>query len=162
MSRPVLHLFCGKIGSGKSTLAARVAQAEGGVLVSEDGWLKALFGDEMQTGADFVRFSARLRAAMGPHVVALLRAGQSVALDFQANTLESRDWMRGLIEASGAAHVLHHIDLPDALCLERLAARNAGGGHEFAVTEAMFRRFSAAFVAPSEAEGFVIERHAEA
>ena len=131
-------------------------------MIAEDGWLKALYGHEMQTGADFVRFSARLRAAMGPHVVALLQAGHSVVLDFQANTVESRAWMRGLIEASGAAHVLHYLDLPDAVCLERLRGRNAGGAHEFALTDAQFERFSAHFVAPTEAEGFVIERHGEA
>jgi hypothetical protein len=37
----------------------------------------------------------------------LLNAGVSVVLDFPANTAEQRDWMRGILNATGAAHRLH-------------------------------------------------------
>lgn len=156
---PVLHMLCGKIAAGKSTLAATLARAPGTVLISEDDWLKALFADEMTTGADYLRCSARLQTAMAPHVAAVLRAGVSVVLDFPANTVAQRRWMRGVVDESGAAHLLHLLDVPDDVCLDRLRARNADGNHPFAATEAQFRRFTAHFAAPTEAEGFVIIRH---
>ena len=156
---PVLHMMCGKIASGKSTLAQDLARAEGAVLISEDTWLHALYGDEMRTVADFVRCSRQLRQAIGPHVVDMLRAGVSVVLDFQANTLDSRAWMRGLFEEAGVAHRLHLLDVPDEVCLARLRARNAAGDHAFAVTDAQFHQVSKHFVAPAVEEGFDVVTH---
>jgi hypothetical protein len=88
--KPVLHLLCGKIASGKSTLAGQLAEELGTVLISEDRWLDGLYGDQMETLRDYVRFAGKLRAMMGPHVAGLLRAGISVVLDFPANTVETR------------------------------------------------------------------------
>ncbi|WP_374213319.1 AAA family ATPase [Psychromarinibacter sediminicola] len=152
-------MLCGKIAAGKSTLAARLARAPGTVLIAEDVWLGALFADQMSSGADYVRCSGRLRAAMGPHVVSLLEAGVSVVLDFPANTVAQRGWMREILEASGAGHRLHLLDPPDAVCLARLRARNAQGDHPFAATEAQFHRFSRHFAPPGPDEGFTIVRH---
>lgn len=154
-----LHLLCGKIAAGKSTLAAQLAKQDGTVLISEDAWLSALFSDEMSTGADYVRCAAKLRSAMGPHVTALLRAGVSVVLDFPANTVETRAWMRGLFESAQAQHQLHLLDVPDELCLARLHRRNTQGDHAFIATDEQFRQFSKHFAPPSPEEGFDIVRH---
>lgn len=159
---PMLHLLCGKIAAGKSTLAARLAKAEGAILLSEDAWLAALYGDEMKTLADFVHYSGRLRGIMEPHVASLLRTGVSVVLDFAANTVETRAWMRRILDATGARHKLHVLTPPDEVCLARLRARNARGEHPFAATEAQFERVSKHFVPPSEEEGFVIMVHEDA
>lgn len=153
---PTLHMMCGKIASGKSTLAARLARADGTILLAEDDWLSALFSGEMSSPSDYVRCSSKLRRIIGPHVVSLLHAGVSVVLDFPANTLEQRAWLRGLIKASGADHQLHVLNPSDALCLARLRERNAHGDHPFAVTEAQFLRLSKHFVAPSPDEGFTL------
>lgn len=150
----VLHLICGKIAAGKSTLAATLAAPDNTVLISEDAWLSALFGEDMSTAQDFVRCSQKLRGIMGPHVQALLAAGTSVVLDFQANTVESRTWMRGLIYGVAADHTLHVLNPPDAVCLARLKARNESGTHPFTVTEAQFHQFAQHFVMPSPDEGF--------
>ncbi len=158
-NEPTLHMICGKIAAGKSTLAAELAQAPGHVRLSEDAWLAALYGEEMANLQDYVRYGARLRAVVGPHVAALLREGVSVVLDFQANTREARGWMRGILKESGAAHVLHVLDVPDEVCLARLAARNAAGGHEFAPSEAQFREISRYFSLPTPEEGFAIKWH---
>ena len=56
------------------------------------------FAGDLKTIEDYGRLSARLRAAMGPHVVDILRQGLSVVLDFPANTVKNRDWMRALPE----------------------------------------------------------------
>lgn len=156
---PTLHILCGKIASGKSTLAAQLGARDGTVVMSEDVWLAGLFGDQMATGADFMRFSGKLRSTMAPHVVAMLNSGLSVVLDFAANTVEQRAWMRGLVEESGAHHRLHVLDTDEEVCLARLKVRNAGGTHPFDVSEELFRRFSRNFVLPGPEEGFEVMIH---
>lgn len=155
----MLHMMCGKIAAGKSTLAAQLGRAEGTILVAEDTWLQALFADQMASPADYLRCSSKLRAIIGPHVSSLLRAGVSVVLDFPANTVEQRDWMRTILATSRAAHQLHVMLATDEICLARLRERNARGDHPFAVTDEQFRRFSKHFVAPSPDEGFNIVLH---
>ncbi|MGY6704817.1 AAA family ATPase [Roseinatronobacter sp.] len=151
---PTLHLLCGKIASGKSTLAAELSRADGTVVVSEDDWLSGLFSGKISSISDYMRCMSKLRKVMGPHVVSLLNEGVSVVLDFQANTIASRDWMRGILEQTTAAHQLHVLDVPDKICIARLHARNAQGDHQFAATEEQFRQISKHFVAPSREEGF--------
>ncbi|KKB05148.1 AAA family ATPase [Pantoea anthophila] len=158
-SRATLHLLCGKMASGKSTLAAELGAAPGCVVISEDQWLAALWQDEMQSVADYVRCAAKLRTAMTPHLVALLNAGVSVVLDFPANTRANRDWMRSVIQCSQADHCLHYLDMPDALCLSRLHARNQCGSHVFAATGEQFSLITRYFEPPHEDEGFNLVRH---
>jgi predicted kinase len=149
----------GKIGAGKSTLARQLAAQPATLLICEDHWTSHLFGPELKTRADYARLSARLRAAVGPHIVAILRQGLSVALDFPANTVKQRTWMRGLIADAGVAHEMHVLDAPDEVCLMRLRARNASGTHPFHVSDADFAAFSAHYVPPSREEGFNVVTH---
>lgn len=154
-----LHLLCGKVASGKSTLTAQLGSLNGTVTIAEDDWLNALYSSEMSSLSDYVRCMSKLRNVIGSHVASLLNAGVSVVLDFQANTLASRDWMRSILEQTGAAHQLHVLDVPDDVCIARLHARNAQGDHPFAATEKQFRQLSKHFVAPSPDEGFNIVFH---
>ena len=153
---PVLHMLCGKIAAGKSTLAHQLASQPSTVLISEDYWLSRLFKDEMHTVADFIRYSRRLRDAMGSHVEALLKAGVSVVLDFHANTVASRQWMRGIFERAGASHRLHYLNVPDDICKARLRQRNVDGTHDFAASHAEFEEITSYFVPPSDDEGFEV------
>ncbi|MBS8272163.1 ATP-binding protein [Thalassospira tepidiphila] len=154
-----LHMLCGKIAAGKSTLAAELARKPGTVLIAEDEWLSTLFGDQMRSVADYVRVSEKLRGVMGPHVAMLLRCGVSVVLDFPANTVGLRNWMRGIVEEAGAEHVLHYLDLEDDVCIARLRVRNRAGTHQFAASDAQFHQINAAFVPPSVDEGFNVVTH---
>lgn len=52
--QPTLHLLCGKIAAGKSTLSAKLMETPNTILVSEDSWLAALYGEQMQSVADYV------------------------------------------------------------------------------------------------------------
>jgi predicted kinase len=122
-------------------------------------WLGTLYRDEQKTLEDYVRNSRRLREVMGDHVVALLKAGVSVVLDFPANTPASRQWMRSLIERAGADHRLHFLDVPDDVCKARLRARNAAGTHAFNTSDAEFDLFTSYFVPPSADEGFEVTFH---
>ncbi|MCJ7872024.1 ATP-binding protein [Phaeobacter sp. J2-8] len=153
-----LHMLCGKIASGKSTLAHQLVR-DGGVLVAEDEWLGALFGEQMKTGADYMRCAGKLRSIMAPHLVSLLNAGTSIVLDFPANTVGQRGWMREILAGTTADHQMHVLDTPDEDCLARLAKRNAAGDHPFAVTEDQFWQFSKHFSPPTADEGFNLILH---
>jgi len=76
-----------------------------------------------------------------------------VVLDFPANTLAVRAWMRDLFERAGSAHRLHYLDLPDDECRRRLHLRNAAG-QQVPVSDEMFDLITAYFVAPTADEGF--------
>jgi predicted kinase len=158
-SNTMLHLVCGKVAAGKSTLTAKLASVPGAVLISEDNWLATLYRDDMHSMADYVRVSPRLREAMGPHIESLLKLGVSVVLDFPANTIASRAWMRGLFERGGADHRLHFLDVPDDVCRARMHARNRAGGHEFAPTDETFALIARYFVPPGDEEGFNVVRY---
>lgn len=156
-----LHLLCGKICAGKSTLAATLVARPRTILLAQDHWLSHLYPGEIMTLADYDRREAQLCAAMAAHIEDLLRAGVDIVLDFPANTPETRAWMRGLIDRSHAAHVLHYLDLPDDICRTRLHARNTAGTHAYTVSDAEFDEFTSYFVPPDETEGFnvvIVER----
>ena len=157
--RPTLFLVCGKIAAGKSTLAQTLASGPSTLLLSEDHWLSTLYPEEVSTLDDYVRCSARLKQVIGPHVVSLLKEGVSVVMDFPANTLQQRRWLRGLGEASSAHHELHFLDVPDHVCKRRLRERNRSGQHPYQTDEKNFDLVSRYFVPPSEDEGFNLITH---
>ncbi|WP_299423981.1 ATP-binding protein [uncultured Shimia sp.] len=153
------HLVCGYAASGKSTLAKQLAQAHGAVVLSEDQLLAALYADELQGLSDYLRSTRRLRAAIGPHVVALLQAGQAVVMDFAANTVEARRWLIGLARQAEVPVTLHHLTVSKQLCWQRALARNQTGQHEFQLSQAQFEQLAAHFEPPDAAEGFALVRH---
>jgi predicted kinase len=159
-ARPTtLYLLCGRIAAGKSTLARRLATRPATLLITMDDWMSILFPTENRTLEDFTLLSARLRTAMGPHVVSILRHDLSVVLDFPANTVRWRSWMRSLIADANVAHELHVLDVPDVICKERLRQRNESGEHKYQVDEATYDQFMSYFVVPTPDEGFTIVVH---
>lgn len=154
-------MLCGKVASGKSTLASALAQEHGAVVIDEDTWLHALFSDQMTSITGYIYYSAKLREVMGPHIVSLLNKGTSVVLDFHANTIQARNWMKGILEQTNATHKLHLLDVSEEVCLARLRARNAAGDHPFAATPEQFLQLSKHFVTPSKDEGFDIVVHTD-
>ena len=152
-------MVCGKVAAGKTTLCWALGQEPGTIVVAQDHWMSNLYPEELRTVADYIRLVPRLHAAMGPHIVDLLRADVSVVLDWPANTIKSRAWMRSLFEAAGADHRLHVLDVPDAVCLGRLRARNAEGTHPFNVSEDEFVELTGYFEVPLAAEGFDLVIH---
>ncbi len=153
------HLVCGYAASGKSTLAQQLAQSHQAIVLSEDQWLSALFAEELHSLADYVRCTARLRRALGPHVVALLQANQAVVMDFAANTIEARAWLVGLAREVGVTPSLHFLDVPQGDCWQRAQARNQAGSHEFQLSKDQFDKLALHFERPDEAEGFDLVLH---
>ncbi len=163
MTTPRATLYCvyGNIAAGKTTLARKLAAEHGAVLLCEDEWLVRLEA-EIASFDDFRTHARRLRAAIGPLVVQLLRLGVPVVLDFAANTVNDRVWIRSLFEAAGAAHELHVIEAPEEVCKARLRVRNATkpeGLYFGFVPEEMFAPVMKLVVPPTEAEGFNVIRH---
>jgi len=156
---PTLHLLCGKIAAGKSTLARELAARPATLLISEDHWTSTLFADDLKTIEHYAKYSARLRAAMTPHIVAILGKGLSIVLDFPANTLRQRAWMRELIDLAKVDHELHVLDTPDAICKQRLRQRNSSGEHPFQVSDAEYEQFTRYYVPPTGDEGFNVVVH---
>jgi predicted kinase len=153
-SKATLHFFCGKIASGKTTQARRVAQEEHAILVSEDLWLSRMYPDDGFVQPDYIRRSTRLRAALGPHVIDLLRHGVSIVFDFAGNLPPDRAWVRALADVAQADHVLHYIKVSDAVCKERLRQRNKAtpeGSQE--TTDEEFDAITSYFVPPAPDEG---------
>jgi predicted kinase len=154
-----LYLLCGKIAAGKSTLARQLAARPDTILITMDHWMSILFPTENRTIEDFARLSARLRDAMGPHVVDILRQHLSVVLDFPANTVRWRSWMRSMITEANVAHELHVLDIPDVICKDRLRQRNEDDAHPYQVSEANYDLFTSYFVLPTADEGFNVVVH---
>ena len=154
-----LYLLCGKIAAGKSTLARQLAARPATLLITMDDWMSVLYPTENRTIEDFARLSARLREAMGPHVVDILRRDLSVVLDFPANTVKWRTWMRSIISVANVAHELHVLDLPDSICKMRVRQRNTSGEHQYQVDEATYNLFMSYFVLPTADEGFNVIFH---
>jgi predicted kinase len=152
-------MLCGKIAAGKSTLSDELGKAEDTVVISEDRWIAQLYPSEIKGLGDYFERSERLRGTVAPHVVNLLRVGVSVVLDFHANTVRARRWMRDLFEKAGAAHQLHFLDVTDEVCLARMHARRAAGEHALSDTE--FHHVTSFFVAPAPDEGFNVIRYGD-
>jgi len=155
-----LFFFCGKMAAGKSTLARELAQREDAVLLVQDELLEQLYPGEIIGFEDFIRCSGRLRAALTPHITALLSRGVSVVLDFPANPVGQRAWFRGLFEPAAARHQPHVLDAPDALCKQQLRMRSAHlpEGTPW-TTDAEFDTVTAYFQRPAPEEGFTIVLH---
>jgi len=154
---PTLHFLSGKMAAGKTTLARRLADEYNAVLVCEDIWLQRLYPEEITDFDSYLKYSARLKSVVGPHVEALLKQGVSIVLDYPANTLRARAWVREIVEAAQADHVLHFVDTPDERCLEQLVRRNQekpDGSVE--MTTEQFEHITGFFVAPQEHEGFKV------
>jgi len=155
-----LIFLCGKMAAGKSTLARNLAIRENAVLLVQDDFLDALFPSEITDIQAFVQCYSRLTNALTPHICVLLSKGISVVLDFAAATRAQRVWFRELIERTNAAHELHFVDVPDALCKSQLRDRSRGlpAGTPW-TTDADFEAINAYFEAPSEDEKFNVVHH---
>jgi predicted kinase len=156
-----LYFMCGKMAAGKSTHAKTLAVTQNAVLIVQDDLLEALYPGEIREIKDFVKYSARLRDALSPHIVSLLSHGVSVVLDFPGNTTTQRRWFRQLFEGAGVEHELHYIDTPNDLCKRQLKQRSQHlpEGAPW-TTDAEFDAITMYFQAPTEDEGFNVIRHA--
>ncbi len=154
---PKLHFFCGKMAAGKSTFARELALQHGAVLLEEDHFLDTLYPGQIHSITDYVEYSGRVKDALSDHIVALLKAGTSVVLDFPGNTKKQRQWFRQIFERAHADHELHFLDAPDELCKHQLKERSKAlpVGSAF-TTDYEFEAITKHFQPPSDEERFKV------
>jgi predicted kinase len=132
------------------------------VVICEDEWLSVL-SDPITSLDDYLKASRRLRAALTPHVVELLRLGNHVVFDLGANnTASGRAWVRTIFEAASADHVLHYLPVDDETCLARVHERNESqpAGIFFGVvTDALVIEVNKYVTPPADEEGFHVVVH---
>jgi len=151
-----LHFICGKAASGKTTLARELAVRHAAVMFGEDEWL-TLLDAEINSLADHVRHSKRLRAVLAPLCVRLLQLGVPIVLDFAGNTPNDRAWVRSIFESANADHVLYYIVASDESCKAGLRLRNEAkpeGLYFGFVGEDRFDEVTRYFIPPSDQEKF--------
>jgi len=157
-----LLFMCGKMAAGKSTLSKILAANEGAVLLVQDDLLGKLYPGEFVDFAAFVKYSARLRAILTPHIVSLLSLGMTVVLDFPGNTRTARAWFREMYESADADHELHFVVASDDLCKRQLRQRSMELGLEPGAkwtTDGDFEEVTTYFEPPTADEGFNVVRH---
>ena len=155
-----LYFFCGKMAAGKSTLAKELSREHGTVLISEDSLLGILYPGDISDVPTYIKYSERLKSAIQSMLVDLLSFGVSVFLDFPANTVNQRIWMKGLIEQANAMHELHYIERSDASCKALLAKRSAEQPERSTTdTPEMFDAITKYFEPPTDDEGLNVIVH---
>ncbi len=78
-----------------------------------------------------------------------------MVLDYPANTAATRRWFRSIFEQAQSDHLLHFVQTPNQVCIERIAKRKierSEGSHHLA--EEQFTYISSFFEVPEVAEGF--------
>lgn len=159
MAIGTLIFFCGKMGSGKSTLANQMTIEGKNILLSEDEWLTSLYPDAITTLEDYLHYSSLLREPVKELVQSILLTGTDVVMDFPANTRKQRAWFQTLFAEVNANHRLVYLQADDDICLQRIARRAVEEPHRTGTdTESMFYAVTQYFHAPTDDEGFTLEK----
>lgn len=147
----------GKMGAGKSTLAKELASKGQAVVISEDDWLASLYPEQITTLDDYVLCSSQLKPQIKKLVQSILLAGTDVVMDYPANTLPQRKWLKGIFEEINAPHELIYLDISNEICLERIERRRLEQPERAKTdTKAFFDSVTKFFNAPKMSEGFTI------
>lgn len=150
-----LTLFTGKMGAGKSTLSVSVARKHNAVLIAEDEWLGSLYPNQILTLEDYVRFSTLLKPQVKKLVQAILQTGTDVVMDFPANTISQRAWLKSIFIEIGAPHALFYINASNERCLRHIEKRRLEQPERAKTdTKEMFEAVTQYFQAPESHEGF--------
>lgn len=154
-----LHFFCGKIASGKSTLAKSLSKSPRTVLISEDEWLSQLYPNQIKTVSDYVGKSELVKQVLNEHIAVLLNAGNTVIMDFPANTSKQRQWLKSLADNSGVPYLFHVLKIENEECKRRLTLRNQSDENPFKTTNEEFDFITQYFSYPEPEELLVIKEY---
>ena len=141
--------MCGPAGSGKSTIARRYEQ-QGMTRLSfdQEAWSRGITA--MPLSADLHRdIEQALRACL----VELVRAGADVVLDFSFWSRRMRADYRELLSPFGIVPETVYLATDRATVLDRITARAARDGDDFALSPELAAYYFDHFEAPTAAEG---------
>ena len=153
-----LILFSGKMGAGKSTKSKQVSQERNAVLISEDEWLSKLYPNRITSFDDYVHYSSLLKPLVKSHVLGILKTGTSVVMDFPANTVKQRKWLKELFTEANAPNELIYLNVSNDLCLRQIEKRRLEQPERAIYdTESMFIEVTKYFQEPDQSEGFNLQ-----
>ena len=148
------------MASGKSTLARQISDKHSSILISEDVMLAELYPNEIINLSTYVQFSERLKSCMKPILIDLLRSGASVVLDFPANTVKQREWLKDIYVQADSQCEFHYLDTSHATCKAQLEERVVKEPERHATdTAEMYDAITKYFETPLSTEGFEIISH---
>ncbi len=129
---PVLIAVGGPLASGKSTLADRLSAQTGVPVVSSDYTRKNMLGaqptDKLYegswAGAYDPKFTDKVYDEVFRRAVTVLRSGRPVIVDASFRSVELRARAKQTAEREGVEFRFVHCHAPEAVCRERLRARD--------------------------------------
>lgn len=155
MVRPVgtVVLMCGLPGSGKSTYARELERRHGYARLSIDevAWqrLEGQDAGVVLSEAGFDRLKEVIRAEQRIELVALMRAGRDVVVDYSFWSRAAREDYKALVESHGCRWELVYLPVAHAELLRRLRIRNAESApNSVTVSPELFARYAAHFEVP--------------
>lgn len=144
--------MCGPAGSGKSVQARRLEE-RGYEIVSFDAVAWEL-GHREHPLEDPAR--DEVHATLQQMLTELVARGERVVVDSSFWSRASRDQYRQLLEGLGIQPVVHYVETPRDVILDRLSRRRNSGPDSIAVPEDRARDYIDGFEVPTEAEGPMI------
>ncbi len=149
-----LVIICGGLCCGKTTYAERLRREGGGVILSVDALMLALFGRD--AGGMHDEYARRAKAYLHRQALALLEAGTDVILDWGFWTRDERAATRAFYAERGFPVALHALDVDGETWAARVAKRNAavlaGETEAYLVDEGLAAKFRARFEKPGDDE----------
>ena len=157
VNKGLLTFFCGKMGAGKSTKSSEIAIERNAVLLAEDEWLESIYPNTIASLKDYVEYSNRLKPQIKKLAQSILLTGTDVVMDFPANTVTQRNWLRSIFSEIEAPHNLVYINLSNEDCLRQIEKRRIEEPQRAKTdTIEMFEHVTQYFVEPKSHEGFNI------
>lgn len=154
-----VHLVCGLVSSGKTTLAKRLAIELPALRLSRDEWLLRLF----RLPHDNPRYVAAIEPCtllMWDIALDALRLGNSVILDWNHWNAQRRAESRDRATSAGFDVVVHYLDVPIDVAINRARARLATAPADaHTIDEQGVRHFATIFEPPTPAERLAVVRH---
>lgn len=147
-------LICGKTCCGKTTYAKELCRQSKTVLLSIDEITLALFGQHC--GEKHDEYVERTEKYLFQKSLELIRAGNTVVLDWGFWQKAERDYASTFYTSRGIECALHYLDISDDLWSERLKKRNAMVEADptiaYYVDENLAMKFASLFESPQSEE----------
>jgi predicted kinase len=147
------------MGAGKTSMSKKEAEEKNAVLISEDDWLSAIYGNQITDFSDYLRCSRQIKPLLKSLVQNILCTGTHVVLDYPANTASQRAWLRNLCFEVNAPHEMIYLEASNEVCLAHVASRKVEQPERAAFdTEEVFTQVTQYFEEPGKAEKLNIRK----
>ena len=122
-NQPKIVCLSGKMGAGKTSYAIKESSKPYTILLSEDEFLSSLYLGKISSIEDYSHYARAIKPMVKDLVKQLVEKGNSVVMDFPANTFKQRKWLKQLIDICQVNHELVYLNVSDDVCLKHLEKR---------------------------------------